>query len=167
MKHLILIRHGKSDWDHPGLSDHDRPLNRRGLRDAPRVASALLERGVKPDLIVSSTALRALTTATILADEMKFPREEIVEVPDLYLAPPGTILRVIRQLDEDAGTALLFGHNPGMHEAVNLFNNGKEVSDFPTLAVGRIELAVDYWAEADWESGLLRELIIPRRLTTD
>jgi len=167
MKQLLLIRHGKSDWDHPGLSDHDRPLNDRGLRDAPRVAAALLDRGVKPDLIVSSTAVRAAATAAIVARAMGYLPGKIVEVPDLYLAPPRTILRVIQQLDETVGTVLIFGHNPGMHEAVALFSGGEGVSDFPTLAVGRIELAVEFWGGADWESGMLLELITPRSLTME
>lgn len=166
MKQLLLIRHGKSDWDHPGLSDHDRPLNERGRRDAPRVALALLERGVKADLIVSSTAVRAAATAALVADEMGYPREKIIEISDLYLASPQAILRAIQQLDEDTRTVLIFGHNPGMHEAVGLFSNGEEVQDFPTLAVGRIELAVEFWGEADWDSGRLLELLIPRTLNS-
>ena len=67
MKQLLLIRHAKSDWDHPGLSDHDRPLNDRGRRDCPRMAEALRSRGITPDLIVTSTAVRAATTAEAIA----------------------------------------------------------------------------------------------------
>ena len=167
MKHLLLIRHGKSDWDHPGLTDHDRPLNDRGLRDAPRIASALIGRGVRPDLIVSSTAVRALTTAQLLAGKMGYPPGNILEVPALYLAPPGVILRAIQQLDEAAGTVMIFGHNPGMHEAVAAFAAGEEVADFPTLAVARIEISAEHWGSVEWDSARLLELIIPRGLTPE
>lgn len=167
MKQLLLIRHGKSDWDHPGLTDHDRPLNDRGLRDAPRIASALIGRGVRPDLIVSSTAVRALTTAQLIAGKMGYPPENILEVPALYLAPPGVILRAIQQLDEAAGTVMIFGHNPGMHEAVAAFAAGEEVADFPTLAVARIEISAEHWGSVEWDSARLLELIIPRGLTPE
>lgn len=167
MKQLLLIRHGKSDWDHPGLTDHDRPLNDRGLRDAPRIASALIGRGVRPDLIVSSTAVRALTTAQLLAGKMGYPPENIREAPALYLASPGVILRAIQQLDEAAGTVMIFGHNPGMHEAVAAFAAGEEVADFPTLAVARIEISAEHWGSVEWDSARLLELIIPRGLTPE
>jgi phosphohistidine phosphatase len=167
MKQLLLIRHGKSDWDHPGLTDHDRPLNDRGLRDAPRIASALIGRGVRPDLIVSSTAVRALTTAQLLAGKMGYPPENIREAPALYLAPPGVILRAIQQLDEAAGTVMIFGHNPGMHEAVAAFAAGEEMADFPTLAVARIEISAEHWGSVEWDSARLLELIIPRGLTPE
>ena len=167
MKQLLLIRHGKSDWDHPGLTDHDRPLNDRGLRDAPRIATALIGRGVRPDLIVSSTAVRALTTAQLIAGKMGYPPENILEAPALYLAPPGVILRAIQQLDEAAGTVMIFGHNPGMHEAVYAFAAGEEVADFPTLAVARIEISAEHWGSVEWDSARLLELRIPRGLTPE
>jgi len=166
MKQLLLIRHGKSDWDHPGLADHDRPLNARGLRDVPKMAAALIQRAVKPDLVVSSTAVRAATTARMIAGAMGYPLEDIIEVPGLYLAPPGVILRAVQQLDESAGTVMLFGHNPGMHEAVNAFSGDGQVTDFPTLAVARIEFEVEHWGLVEWGSGLLVDLITPRHLVT-
>jgi phosphohistidine phosphatase len=162
MKQLLLIRHGKSDWDHPGLSDHDRVLNERGLRDAPRMAAALQQRGIVPDLIVTSTATRAATTAAMIADGLGYPAERIVKVPDLYLAPPRTILRVIQGSEESAETVLIFGHNPGMHEAVNLFCEAPGLEDFPTLAIARIELAAEYWGGTEWGGGLLLEFLTPR-----
>ncbi|MBL9159108.1 MAG: histidine phosphatase family protein [Verrucomicrobiales bacterium] len=167
MKQLLLIRHGKSDWDHPGLSDHDRVLNERGLRDAPRMADALKKRGISPDLIVTSTATRAATTASLIAEGLGYPCEEIIKVPDLYLAPPRTILRVIQALEENKDTVLVFGHNPGMHEAVNLLSEASGVEDFPTLAMARIEVDVEFWGEAEWGSGLLVELLTPRSVVMD
>ncbi|MCB1203095.1 MAG: histidine phosphatase family protein [Verrucomicrobiae bacterium] len=164
MKEILLIRHGKSDWDHPGLSDHDRPLNNRGRRDAPRMAAALRERGVVPGSIVTSTANRAATTAEVVAEGLDVPGERIIRIPDLYLASPRTILRVIQGLDESTDTVLLFGHNPGMHETVNLLCEGGYVEEFPTLAVAWIELPVEFWGEVEWGTGRLLERLVPRQL---
>lgn len=166
MKQLLLIRHAKSSWDFPGASDHDRPLNDRGERDVPNMGAALAQRGVSPDAIVTSTANRAKTTAGMIAEELGFPAASIREERDLYLASPQTILRFVQQIDESCGTALLFGHNPGMHDAVEMICGGS-VDQFPTLAVARIELDVDYWGEVDSGTGLLLELLTPRALKVD
>lgn len=164
MKQLLLIRHGKSDWDHPGLTDHDRPLNQRGLHDAPQMAAALKKRAVEPDLIVSSTAIRAMMTARIIAGEMGHREERILRKPEIYLAPPEIILQTIQQLDESAGTVMVFGHNPGMHEAVNALSGGVQTTGFPTLAVARLEFREEHWGLVEWGSGQLLELITPSHL---
>jgi phosphohistidine phosphatase len=167
MKQLLLIRHAKSDWDHPGLSDHDRPLNDRGRRDCPRMAEALRSRGITPDLIVTSTAVRAATTAEAIAGGLGLDTAAIARRSELYLAPPQLILRVIQGLDESAETVLIFGHNPGMHEAVGRLCGDEAVGDFPTLAVARIELDVDHWGAVEWGDGVLLECIVPRGLEAE
>ncbi|MBP6603100.1 MAG: histidine phosphatase family protein [Verrucomicrobiales bacterium] len=167
MKQLLLIRHGKSDWDSPGLNDHERTLNEQGQRDVLKMAAALRQRGVEPDLIVTSTAIRALTTARMIGDAMACPIGQIQADSDLYLASPQTILRKIQHLDEDADTVMIFGHNPGMHEAVNLLSDSTVVEDFPTLAVARFELSVGYWGEIEFSTGLLIERITPRFLSSE
>ena len=165
MKELFLIRHGKSDWDHAGLSDHDRPLNDRGRRDGPAMGRALRSRGVKPDLVISSTAVRAATTADMVSEVLGFGADRIVRRSSLYLASPGTILREIQSLEESAAKVLIFGHNPGMHEAVCLLSGEMGVESFPTLAVARFELDVDFWWEVEEGCGLLTEFLIPRDLS--
>ncbi|MEM6915152.1 MAG: histidine phosphatase family protein [Verrucomicrobiota bacterium] len=162
MKQLLLIRHGKSSWVHPGISDHDRPLNQRGEADAPSMARALEERSVEPDRIVTSTAMRAKTTAFLIAERMQIPEARIEEREDLYLAAPGTILRLIQNLDESLDTVFFFGHNPGMHEAVDRLCSGAAVFDFPTLAIGRIQFGAEFWGEVEWNSGKLLELMTPK-----
>ncbi|MDF1853112.1 MAG: histidine phosphatase family protein [Verrucomicrobiales bacterium] len=164
MKHLLLARHAKSSWDLSGLSDHDRPLNERGERDVPRMGQALAQRGVKPDLIVSSTANRALTTAEGLAGEFGMEGERLRSFSDLYLAAPSLILRVIQGLDESEDCVLLVGHNPGMHEAASLLDTASSVSSFPTLAVARFEIDVEFWGEVEWGAGFLVELLTPKTL---
>jgi len=147
-----------------GLSNHDRPLNERGLRDAPRMSTALKERGVVPGHIASSTAVRAATTARMLADGLGYPEDEIAYDRAIYLASPMEMLRVVQQFDESADTALMFGHNPGMHELVNQLGSGDWVEAFPTLAVGWLKLDIEFWGEADFGCGSLEELITPRLL---
>lgn len=88
-------------------------------------------------------------------------------MPDLYLAPPRTILRAIQNLDEASEVAFLFGHNPGMHETVNLLCEGPGLEDFPTLAVARIEIPKDHWGEAEWGGGILMEYLTPRSVGMD
>lgn len=167
MKQLLLVRHGKSDWDLPGLSDHDRVLNERGLRDAPRMAAALERRGVKPDGIVTSSAVRAATTASLVARHLSFPEDSIQQFPALYLASPGTILRTVQGLDESKEVVLIFGHNPGMHEAVNLLCEAPGLEDFPTLATAILEFDLDHWGEVDWGAGLLIEFLTPRSVAAE
>lgn len=167
MKELLLIRHAKSDWGHPGLDDHDRPLNGRGLRDAPRVGRELAGRGIRPEAMVSSTALRALTTARLMAREWGFAEEAIDQRRALYLPRPDEVLGVIRDLDESLSTAVLFGHNPGFHEtawslARPVDRGGLE--DFPTCAVARFRLPVECWGLADFGEGELIEFLFPKAL---
>lgn len=131
------------------------------------MATALSQRGVAPDSIVSSTANRAATTARVLADGLGFSPDKIVFTEELYHASPKTILRVVQQLDESVGTALLFGHNPGMHDAADMFSGDQGVDYFPTLAVARLELDIDYWGEAEPGCGLLLELLTPKNLKGD
>ncbi len=161
MKKLLLIRHGKSSWNSPGLSDHDRPLNDRGRHDAPRIGAALAQRGVSPDVIIASTAVRAFSTAKIVASELSFSEDDIVTDADIYLASPGTLIRVASQIDESVDTALIFGHNPGMHELAIELSGGEYIERFPTLSVARLELDVEYWGEIAPGCGLLQEHLFP------
>lgn len=126
---------------------------------------ALQDRGIVPGVVLSSTALRARTTAEAIAGGLGFDPARIQLEAGLYLAADRVILRQIQGLDETADTAFLFGHNPGMHEAVNQLNAEGGIDDFPTLAVARFEFDLDHWGQIEWRSGLLVELIIPRDLT--
>ena len=162
MKQLLLIRHGKSAWDTPGLSDHDRTLNGRGEHDAPRMAAALKERGVSPDAIMTSTAVRAVSTARLVAEGLGFSVSQIITNPDLYLASPRAIINVVQHCDESVETLFVFGHNPGMHDAADLISNAAGVESFSTLAVARFELDVEHWGELDARTGLLLESFSPK-----
>lgn len=146
MKTLILVRHAKSSWRDDSLADRDRPLNRRGERDAPEMGRRLAARGGPPDLIVSSPATRALTTARIIAEAVGYPVDGIREDERLYLASPPELLEAIRGLDDRHDRVFLFGHNPGLTELVNELSE-PAIDNVPTCGVVELRLAADRWAD--------------------
>ena len=116
VKTLYLIRHAKSSWEDTALVDKDRPLNDRGQRDAPTMGERLAKRNVKPDLILSSPAVRALTTAEIIAKKLDYRRKDIVVSERLYAVEADDLLDVIHQLGDKVESVMLFGHNPELTE---------------------------------------------------
>src|ERR1700709_74898 len=119
MKNIILIRHAKSSWDSPLFKDFDRPLNERGIHDAPIMAKRLLEHKVSVDAILSSTALRAKTTANHFAKTLSLSEKKIFLFDELYNAPAHTFYKVISQLDDSLDTVAIFAHNPGITDMAN------------------------------------------------
>ena len=147
MKTLILLRHAKSDWDDPTRHDHDRPLNKRGERDAPAMGNFLREKGVIPDLIVSSTALRAKTTAEAVATGAGYDPAEIVFRKELYLPPVETLLSTTKRLPKDKEKVMLVAHNPGITSFLaTITGNYQTVPEMPTCAVAVLEL------DGEWEA---------------
>lgn len=143
MKTLLLLRHAKSSWKDASLEDHDRPLNRRGKKAAPRMARLLREEGLRPDLIVSSTAVRAETTARVVADGIGDVPVELRK--QLYLAEPERYISVLNELASDANTILMVGHNPGIEDLVNQLTGEDEL--MPTAALARVELPIEAWTD--------------------
>jgi phosphohistidine phosphatase len=121
MKQLFLIRHGKSCWDDETLNDFDRPLNKRGLRNTPFMADVLKNDQITPDLIISSGANRALSTAKIMAVRIGFDKEKIVVNNNIYDATKDDLIDVIRNIDDNVNTLFLVGHNPSLNEFANYF----------------------------------------------
>jgi phosphohistidine phosphatase len=146
VKLLSILRHAKSSWKDSSLDDHDRPLNKRGLRDAPRVGELLLEKDLVPDTILSSTARRARETALAVATAARFP-DEVRFTRDLYLADPGAYLEALRLLPKSCGHAMVVGHNPGIEQLVALVAGTPE--PMPTAALVVVELALESWKDLD------------------
>jgi len=162
---LLVMRHAKSDWGDPGLEDHERPLNRRGERDAPRMARWLAEKDTLPDFIATSSAKRAQTTAERLVSEWNSGLAVHV-VPQLYLAGPETYLEAAANMSENIRTALLIGHNPGVEEIVELLT--AESVEMPTAAIAEIRLDIGQWNELTPETtGKLKHLWRPKELPDD
>lgn len=141
MKTLLILRHAKSSWDDPDMPDHERPLTERGRKDAKRVGQFLEEHGLVPDLIISSTAKRARTTAKRVAKGCGYGAE--IEVDGrLYLAHPSQFTAVLREVAEHA-TVLVVGHNPGLEEFVRQLTGQPET--MPTAALAEVSLTIDSW----------------------
>src|SRR5438128_11417428 len=144
MKTLILVRHAKSSWDQAGLSDFDRPLNERGKKDAPEMAKRLKEKGISPDLFVSSPARRARRTARFFAEEFGVDKEDILLVEELYLASYEAFSNTVAGLDDKHQVVALFSHNPGITEFASSLSNVRVV-DMPTCAVFAVQADIDHW----------------------
>jgi len=149
MKTLYLMRHAKSSWSFDELSDQERPLNDRGRDDAPRMGQALAKRSITLDLLVSSPAVRALSTAVLVARELSYPHDKIQVEPCIYQADLDTMLNVIRDLPDAASSVLLTGHNPTFTDTANyLLPTSGLTHEMPTAAVVCIRFQTDHWAEA-------------------
>src|ERR1044072_5590497 len=139
MKSILVIRHAKSTWDHPSLIDFDRPLNDRGHRDAPMMATRLKEKGVNIDVFVSSTANRAFTTAAYFAETYGVKKKDILKRPELYHAPANMFFQVIGSLNNAYDSVALFSHNPGITDFVNMLTNVR-IDDMPTCAIFAVKV---------------------------
>jgi phosphohistidine phosphatase len=146
MKNLTLIRHAKSSWKNAFLLDIDRPLNKRGQRDAPVMGKRLAERESIPDLIISSPAIRALTTAEVIAAEIEYPIEEIVIDERIYGAGVIEWLHIIQSLDDALDHIMCFGHNPGLTDLVNSIST-YYIDNVPTCGVVELTFDTDTWAD--------------------
>jgi phosphohistidine phosphatase len=164
MRRLTLVRHAKSDMGLPGQQDWDRVLNRRGQQDVPEMARRLRERGFKPDLVLASPAVRALSTASIMARELKVAAERIAQDERLYLAEARSILEVVRELGGDATHVMVFAHNPGITDCANELSAGERIDNMPTCAVFSACFAVADWSALQWGTGHEAEFDYPRNL---
>jgi phosphohistidine phosphatase len=158
MKTLLVLRHAKSSWDHPG-PDHDRPLNKRGRRAAQRIAEEIKELNLLPDVIISSTAKRARKTARII-QETSGCRAEIIQTGELYFEDVGTQISVVTGADDIHKRIMIVGHNPSFEEIVHELSGEGIVMATATLAV--IDFEVLSWSEIS--QGKLRLVLRPREL---
>ena len=151
MKTLVLIRHAKSSWDFPHLRDYERPLNARGEKDAPEMARRLAKLDIKPDMVCSSGAERAIQTAKTITTFLHYPAYEI-EVDDrIYHASSKSLLEYIKRIEHPANTIYLVGHNPGLTEFLNLVAD-ENIENIPTCGIAGIEFRIEKWSEV--KSGL-------------
>ncbi|HAP01714.1 MAG TPA: phosphohistidine phosphatase [Bacteroidetes bacterium] len=148
MKTLLLIRHAKSAHDNPNQPDIERTLNKRGMEDAPFMGKILKQQGIIPDMIYSSPAVRAFTTAKLFAKELDYNADSILIDPVLYSFNASQILSFITGLKNELQTVLLFSHNPTFHELANYFT-GNKIPSMPTCCIVGINFETDSWDEID------------------
>lgn len=156
MKKLFLIRHAKSgSKDHAG-SDHARPLNHRGEKEALLMAKVLKKMEIKPELILTSSALRARTTADIFASVLQYPAAEVFSDSDLYLANIHNFLKQANLIEDKIDCTFIFSHNPGISEFA-CFLTGEALTDMPTCGIYGIQLNVNRWREV--KSGIGKTIL--------
>ncbi len=174
MKYLTVLRHAKSSWDQPSLDDHDRTLNERGRLAAPAVAGFLNKTyfggGDTPPLmpapqrIVSSTAVRAYSTAQYLRDTLNLGIDQMTLDSRLYLAPANVILEVARGFDEQYKHVALVAHNPGLFEFCDQILARASIPRMPTCTAVILGLPHEYWGLADWQEAQLIAYVTPKAL---
>lgn len=162
MKNVLLMRHAKSSWDDLSLSDHERPLNKRGEKDAPRMGQLLSDIDLLPDIIISSTAKRAKMTVSGLLKTCPF-EGEVLYTRELYHADVEDFLSVIKKIDDNVEIVLLISHNPGGE--VFLEEICDENEHMPTAAIAHMKLEVAQWSQIDSDVfGELENLWRPKEL---
>lgn len=150
MKRLLVIRHAKSAWPTGEVKDFDRPLNERGVSDAPMMANRLIKLRAVPDLLVASPAKRASSTAKLFGGEWGYMPDEIIYKPELYHAPASVFYDVISSIDSEYNTIAIFSHNPGITEFVNqLTPTEVRLDNMPTSAVFGVQVDLKSWADFD------------------
>ena len=161
-KTLLLLRHAKSSWKDESLSDHERPLNKRGQKAAPRMGRLLREEGLVPERILTSTAVRARTTAWAAAEAGGFAGD-VSLCPGLYLAAPDAYVDLARGLEGDPDRVMLVGHNPGIEQLVGALTGSHQ--RMPTAALAVISLPIAAWSELRLDTpGKLQRLWRPKEL---
>jgi phosphohistidine phosphatase len=164
MKTVIVMRHAKSSWDDTSLSDYDRPLNKRGKHDAPRMGKLIFQQDLVPQLIITSSAKRAIKTAVATAESARYDgRIEATRV--FYHAGAGTYIEYLNGLADVFSRVMVVGHNPGIEELIEELTGLWE--RMPTAAIAAIELRIDQWSELTQNiDGKLINLWIPREIAS-
>lgn len=162
MKKIFLIRHAKSDWGNHFISDFDRALSSRGKKDAPKMGEILESKKTMPNLIVSSPAKRAITTAKIFSAILNYPIDAILEEPIIYEATTQNLLDVINRIEDKYDSVLMFGHNPAFTVLANLLGD-KYIDNMPTCAIVELALGVDTWSQVGADSGEVISFEYPKK----
>lgn len=162
MKTLYVIRHAKSSWNFLHLPDYERPLNNRGNRDAPLMGQRFRARGIVPDCLVCSPALRARETAIKISMEIGFTENSIIYKRSIYEAGVPALLQTIEAFPDEAVSAFLVGHNPGM-TCLAEYLTRKQIGSLPTCGVACIEMDIDSWSLAGRGLGNLDFLDYPKK----
>jgi phosphohistidine phosphatase len=168
MKTLTLLRHAKSTWDDPVARDFDRPLNRRGRKAARAIGAEMRRLGLEFDAVIASPAVRVIETLEEVEQGYGRPLAPQFD-RRVYLAPPETLLDIIRAADEAAGRLLLVGHNPGLESLAMELDGGTGLRDevaqkYPTATLAEIALPAESWAAIAPGTGRIARFVRPRDL---
>jgi len=162
LKNLFLTRHAKSSWNNPGLADIDRPLNERGKKAAPFMGKLIVDKGEKPELLISSPAYRALSTAKAFGEVMGLVENDIIVNRAIYGAGAQQLLELVQNQDDLHKSIMLFGHNPTFTSFVNMLT-GSNIMNVVTCGVVRINFEYSSWIDIDFGSGRLVYYEYPKK----
>jgi phosphohistidine phosphatase len=161
-KNLYLLRHAKSDWSLPGQKDFERDLNTRGYNDAPRMGLIIADKGVSPDIIISSPSKRTTITAEFVAERLKYDINNIQFEDEIYEASPRTLFNLICGLNNKYNSVILIGHNPTFTYVAE-YLTGAEIGNMPTCSIVNIYFDTDNWQEVSAKSGKLEWFEYPKK----
>ncbi|WP_076792688.1 histidine phosphatase family protein [Chlorobium sp. KB01] len=164
MKTICLVRHAKSNWADAQTGDFDRSLNSRGEHTASLMAAMLKAMGVAADLVISSPANRAISTAELFCEILDYPKEKIVRRMEIYEGRADQILAIIQEMAESIETAVIFGHNPTITEFANLLS-AAHMESMETCGMVRIDLEIAMWKDAAYGKGKKVWYEYPKRKT--
>lgn len=164
MKTLILVRHAKSSWASPELSDFDRPLNARGEKSAAMMSDRLNELENLPQMIVCSTAKRAMQTADILRNNKHLERADLRLEDRIYEAGTTPLLQLATGFDDAHSSVMMIGHNPGFTHLLNNLQT-RFIDNMPTCSIAEVALHIDHWADAARTTGALVLYDYPKKAT--
>ena len=161
-KLLYLLRHAKSSWADHSMSDFERPLNKRGIQQASQIAAILASKELRPQVIISSPANRAFSTAKTMAVALGSDKSKIGSDKRIYEANIQTLMYLIQELDDDLASVMLVGHNPGFSHLVNTLSRQK-VAPLPTCSLIQLKLDINHWSELEAECAELISADVPKR----
>lgn len=162
MKTLYLTRHAKSSWKYPKLDDFERPLNKRGRKNAPFMGNVLAKLKVKPDLILSSPANRAAMTARVIAAAIDYRLEDIQYSEAVYEFSENALIEVVKQFADDVKKAMIVGHNPAINGLANYIGD-QSISNIPTCGIFCAELDISSWGDIDAQCGKMKFFEFPKK----
>jgi phosphohistidine phosphatase len=165
MKTLYLIRHAKSSWKYPDLDDFERPLNKRGRKNAPFMGKVLKKLKVAPDLVMCSPANRAAMTARIIADKIKYPLDKIRYCEAIYEFSENALIHVVKQIDDSVNESMVVGHNPAINGLANYVGD-QPIGNIPTCGVFCVELNISSWKKIKEHCGKLKFFEFPKKHTS-
>lgn len=166
MKHILLLRHAKSSWEDSSLDDFDRPLAKRGIKDAPRMGNFAKQTGYIPDLVISSPAIRARQTTQFFCESAGIASKNIKWEEDFYYGSCFDYFKALKESPEEAETVMLVGHNPKMEEMVSLLSSDHKnyIARMPTAALLCFEHPAIKWDQIKEGTARMKWMVIPKLL---
>ncbi|MEI6056496.1 MAG: histidine phosphatase family protein [Lentisphaerota bacterium] len=162
MLKLFLLRHAKSSWDDVALNDFDRPLNKRGVKDAPLMGKYFSKDYNKPQLIISSPARRARETAELFAESIDYKIDKILFDKHIYEATLEDLVSIVLKIEDSYEKVMIVGHNPAFTELANYLAEKATIDNIPTCGIFALEFKVKSWRKIDRKSGALLSFDYPK-----